>query len=285
MAKTPRSPRDEPDASLSVRMLRHPILSRDEENALLRKAASGDVDARDTLVVSNLRFVTSVARRYGPASGIEPDDAFQEGVIGELKAIGKFDVKTGNRLSTYASWWVRQSIQRSGQETARTIRLPAPMLGLVRTLTRARDAIEAAGERATDEALMAATGFDPERLRTVAEVAALVTVSLDAPVSEDGVTTLADFCGDVSAGPEPFHDHVERQERHLELGQALDRLTEIERAVLEARYDGDLTLEATAAKIAPLCTDGRVLSRERIRQIQADAIKKLRETMTSAGPF
>lgn len=283
MAKARKPPQVQAEP-LATRMLRHPLLSRDEERALLRKAAAGDVAARDRLVTSNARFIATMAHRYGPRSGIETEDAFQEGVIGEMKAVGKFDVATGNRLSTYATWWVRQAIQRAGQETARTIRLPAPMLALVRSLGRTRDAIEASGAEATDAALMEAMGLDAEQFKVVSEAARLMTVSLDAPVSDDGNATLADYCGDPSTGPEPVHDHVERQERRLALEQAVRRLSEVERAVLRSRFEGGLTLEETADEIAPLTHDGRVLSHERVRQIQADAIRKLRRAMIVEDP-
>ncbi|MEY4744250.1 MAG: hypothetical protein RL272_195 [Candidatus Parcubacteria bacterium] len=278
-------PRANPPAggeSLSQQMLRHRILSRDEERALLRRSARGDSAATAALVRSNLRFILSFARRLGPRNGMEPDDAFQEGAIGQLKAIGKFDLGTGFRLSTYASWWVRQAIQRAGQETGRTVKIPAPTLARIRLLERTRGEAEAAGAVLTDAELMAATGLDEAGLKAIAEAAAISTVSLDAPIS-DGGGTLADVCGDPATGPASVFEYVEGQERSLAVREAVATLTPIEQAVISARYEDDLTLEETAAKIAPLTEGGRVLSRERVRQIQQHAIRKLRTAMTPTG--
>ncbi|HSD12155.1 MAG TPA: sigma-70 family RNA polymerase sigma factor [Patescibacteria group bacterium] len=277
-----KSRTDPGGAPLSDRMLRHPILSRDEERGLLVRAASGDAEARDALVAANMRFILSFAKRHGPRNGLEVEDALQEGAIGELKAVGKFDVGKGYRLSTYASWWVRQAIQRAGQETGRTIRLTAPMLANIRILERACAEAEAAGIVPTEADLMAATGFDEEELRSVAEAAAISTVSLDAPITENG-HTLADVCGDPATGPASTFEHVERQERSLAVREALACLTPLERAVVRSRYEDDLTLEETAAKVAPMCEDRRTLSRERIRQIQKHALLKLRAAMATTG--
>lgn len=282
MAKLRRITADGSDEPLSGRMLRHPILTREEERDLLTRSAAGDAGARDALVASNMRFILTFARRYGPAHGMELDDAMQEGAIGEFKAIGRFDVATGFRLSTYASWWVRQAIQRAGQETGRTIRLPAPILAAVRLLETARNEAEAAGIAPTDADLMAATGFDEEEFRVIAAAAAIATVSMDAPITEDG-GTLADVCGDPSTGPATTFEHIERQEREVAVREALETLTPVERAVIRARFEDERTLEETAALVAPLCTGGRTVSRERIRQIQLRAIRKLREAMDPAG--
>lgn len=282
MAKLRRAVPDGDESTFSGRMLRHPILTRDEEHDLLRRSAAGDAGARDALVASNMRFILTFARRYGLVNGMELEDALQEGAIGECKAIGRFDVATGNRLSTYASWWVRQAIQRAGQDTGRTVRLPAPILARVRLLEKARREAEAAGIEPTDADLMAATGFDADEFRVIAAAAAIATVSMDAPITEDG-GTLADVCGDPATGPASTFEHIERQEREIAVREAVDALTPIERAVIRARFEDDLTLEETAVAVAGLCTGGRTVSRERIRQIQVRAIRKLRDAMDPAG--
>ncbi len=282
MAKLRRAVPDGDEGTLSGRMLRHPILTRDQEHDLLVRQAAGDAGARDELVASNLRFILTFARRYGLANGMEIEDALQEGAIGEIKAIGKFDVATGNRLSTYASWWVRQAIQRAGQETGRTVRLPAPILSRVRLLERARREAEAAGIEPTDADLMAATGFDADEFRVIAAAAAIATVSMDAPITEDG-GTLADVCGDPATGPASTFEHIERQEREVAVREALATLSPVERAVIKSRFEDELTLEETAVIVAPLCAGGRTVSRERIRQIQLNAIRKLKAAMDPAG--
>lgn len=267
--------------SFTQRMLRHAVLGRTEEHDLLRRSASGDDDARDALVAANMRFILTFARRFGPVNGLEIEDALQEGAIGEIRAIGKFRTATGNRLSTYASWWVRQAIQRAGQETGRTVKLTAPMLACIRRLERAKSVLEASGIAPTEADLMAETGFDEEQLHVVTAAARTGTVSMDAPITEDG-RTLADFCGDPSTGPASTFEHVERQEWALALREAFTVLSPVERAVLKARFEDDLTLKETA-KVVAAVTGDRTLSRERIRQIQQGAILKLRGAMSQTG--
>ncbi len=230
-----------------------------------------------------MRFILTFAKRHGPRNGLEIEDALQEGAIGELKAVGKFDVRTGNRLSTYASWGgVRQAIQRAGQETGRTTRLTAPMLANLRHLERACAEAEAADIVPTDADLMAATGFNAAELRATADAAAISASSLDAPIDETG-RTLFDVCGDPATGPASTFDHIERQGRELAMREALGTLTAVERAVIRARFEDELTLEETATHIAPLCEGRRARSRERIRRIQLQAIGKLRDAMTQTG--
>lgn len=274
MAAPRKTRRDVADAPLAERMLRHKILTREEERALLVAAGNGDRKARDTLVESNLRFVASFAWKYGPRCGLETDDAFQEAVIGELKAISRFKVATGNRLSTYASWWVRQGVQRAGHDTARAIRLPVPVLEGIRVIMAAKADAEAVGADLDAEGLAEATGYTPDDVARLLAAAATTVASLDAPVTEDG-RTLAEMCGDPSTGTEAADANVADQERRFAIGEALQTLTPTEAAVIGCRYERDLTLDQTAAAVVHL-TGGRRVSRERIRQIEMKALEKMR---------
>lgn len=277
MAAPRKTRRDVADAPLAERMLRHKILTREEERALLVAAGNGDRTARDALVESNLRFVASFARKYGPRCGLEADDAFQEGAIGQIKAIGRFKVETGNRLSTYASWWVRQGVQRAGQDTARTIRLPVPVLEGIRVIMAAKADAEAVGVDLDPAAIAEATGYTTDEVARLLAAAATTVASLDAPISDDG-RTLAEMCGDPSTGAEAADANVADQERRFAIGEALRTLTPTEAAVIECRFERDLTLDQTAAAVIGL-TGGRRVSRERIRQIEMKALNKMRAAL------
>lgn len=278
MAAPRKTRRDDAQAPLAERMLRHRILTREEERALLTAAANGDRAARDELLTSNLRFVASFARKFGPRCGVEADDAFQEAAIGELRAIDRFKVATGNRLSTYASWWVRQAVQRLGQDTARTIRLPVPILEGIRAIEAAKAEAEAAGADIDVTGIAKATGFSEDEVDRLLAAAATTTTSLDAPVGDDAGRTLGEMLGDPATGAAATDDDVAGQERRFALAEAMAALSATEAAVIRCRYELDLTLDATA-KAVTAHTGGRRLSREGIRQIEVKALAKLRAAL------
>jgi RNA polymerase primary sigma factor len=228
-----------PDAmGLFLRDLgRHPLLSADEQVALAKRVEEGDAEARDQMIASNLRLVVHWARRY-QGRGIDLVDLIQEGTFGLMRAVDKFDWRRGFRFSTYATWWIRQALQRAVQSKARAIRLP-------------------------EDALAAEIDSDGEH-----SMLPRVVASLDQPLSTDGTATL----GDIVAGEEPpFEAEITEAIALGELGRAIDRLPEIDREVVQMRYG------LTGARPASLEATARALGIgvRRVRRIEAEALRFL----------
>jgi len=243
------------------------LLTHAEELELARRKDMGDEAAKRRLVECNLRLVISMARAYS-ASGVPLLDLIQEGNMGLMRAVEKFDYRRGYKLSTYATWWIRQSMSRAIADQGRTIRLPLHVLDVVKKLHRAkRKLTQTLGRDPLAAELAAELEIPVER---VIELQRMTEdpVSLETPVG-DGESLFSDMVEDVNA-PRP-DDHVAGDERRRQLEEALDSLNERTRRVIEARFGlGDrdpATLEQVGTEIG--------VTRERVRQIETRALREL----------
>jgi len=247
-----------------------PLLSAREEVALAQRIADGDRVAAAALTTANLRLVVSVARRY-VNRGLPLEDLIQEGNIGLLRAVDKFDWQRGFKFSTYAVWWIRQAIVRAIDDKARLVRLPAHLQRTIGTLTRTTQQMGSdLGREPTETELSVALGMDDEEVHRILR-AARMPVSLESPLGESEEGLLLDILVDESAVP------VERQAYQRVLRSTMvdvmaSTLTKREQQVLELRFglgdSGPVTLDEVGAILG--------LTRERARQIESRAISKMR---------
>jgi RNA polymerase primary sigma factor len=256
-------------------LARYPLLTAAEEVSLAKRIERGDKQAKDTMVNSNLRLVVSIAKRDRNL-GVPFLDLIQEGTFGLMRAAEKFDWRRGYKFSTYATWWIRQAVQRAVQNQAATIRLPAHVRERQQKLSFAARKLTAEhGREPTRDELAEATGLP---LRHVAEALDAVRdpVSLNLSLGEDSENELGDILEDRTAA-DPA-DMVEQQLRGEQTRRLLDTLPERERRILELRfgfYDDPQSLEAIGKEIG--------LTRERVRQLEGQALDRLRHLPAAAA--
>jgi len=251
------------------------LLTHAEEIDLSMRAKDGDARARQRLIEKNLRLVVSVAKKYR-GYGLPFEDLIQEGNIGLMKAVEKFDPDRGFRFSTYATWWIRQAVQRAVADKGRTIRVPVHMTEKIRKVSRAYNELSAELERdATDEEIAERLGWTLEEIEEV-KSAIPDASSLDKPVgnAEDS-SELGSFIEDEKASDTP--GEVMREMETVQLKEAIERLPERARYVLVRRYGLDDRDKATLATLS----DEMGVSRERVRQLQREAELMLRRDIPS----
>ena len=250
------------------------LLSLDEETELSKRIAEGDETAKNRLAESNLRLVVSIAKRY-VRRGMLFLDLIQEGNIGLMKAVEKFDAEKGYKFSTYATWWIRQAITRAIADQARTIRVPVHMVETINKLSRyQRQLTLELNREPTDEELAKKMGMSPDKVREVIKIAQ-DPVSLETPIGEEEDSHLGDFVPDESnMSPEDFTIHEMLKE---EIGDVLLTLTEREEQVLRLRFGLDDGSPKTLEEVGQMFG----VTRERIRQIEAKALRKLRHPSRS----
>jgi RNA polymerase primary sigma factor len=257
-------------ASYLVKISRDRLLTHPEELELSRRAREGDKRARQRLIEKNLRLVVSVAKKYR-GYGLPFEDLIQEGNIGLMKAVEKYDPDRGFRFSTYATWWIRQAVQRAVIDKGRVIRVPVHMAEKIRKIGRTFSELQSEhGREPTEEEVAERLGWDVEEVRIAMSATADATSLNKALGVEEGAAELMDVVEDVHAPETP--DAVIQEIETSGLWAAVGRLPERARHVLVRRYGLDGRENATLADLA----DELGLSRERIRQIQSEAEQLLK---------
>ncbi|MBD8003594.1 RNA polymerase sigma factor RpoD [Bacillus norwichensis] len=250
------------------------LLSAEEEVKLAERIEQGDEEAKKRLAEANLRLVVSIAKRY-VGRGMLFLDLIQEGNMGLIKAVEKFDHRKGFKFSTYATWWIRQAITRAIADQARTIRIPVHMVETINKLIRVqRQLLQDLGREPTPEEIAEEMDLTPDKVREILKIAQ-EPVSLETPIGEEDDSHLGDFIEDQEATSPSDHAAYELLKEQLE--DVLDTLTDREENVLRLRFGLDDGRTRTLEEV------GKVfgVTRERIRQIEAKALRKLRHPSRS----
>jgi RNA polymerase primary sigma factor len=279
MKTAPKSDRSlaqyDSDSSLRIYMReisKTPLLTTEEEADLAARIKRGDTEARTLMIKANLRLVVKIAQDYSNY-GLPLQDLISEGNIGLMKAVERFDPAKGGKLSTYGSWWIKQSIKRALANQSKTIRLPVHMVDKIAKLRRiTRMLTEASGREPTDEELCEETGISRKKL-TMLKRAAQRPTSLDAPVGDDESSSYSEIIGDERA-VNPL-DALSDKNMHGELDDLLEVLDERESKIIDARFGlggkTPMTLEEVGRQFG--------VTRERIRQLQNIALDKMRRNL------
>lgn len=263
----------DPGFQLYLRQIaQYPLLKPADEIRLAAKIKVGDKAATAEMIRANLRLVVKIARDYANL-GLPLLDLISEGNIGLMKAVERFDPAKGGKLSTYGSWWIKQSIKRALANQGKTIRLPVHLVDKIAKIRRVGAGLsDELGREATDEEIAEEVGMNAGKV-TLLKQAAIRPASLDAPIGEDDATEFGEMVGDEMA-VDPF-ENLSDKDIHMEVGDLLDKLDDRERRIINARFglDGSdpITLEEVGEKFG--------VTRERIRQLQNIALGKMRRSL------